>query len=64
MPRSRNTVGRHVELLAVLMTDDPGDDSRRRAEGRAQAGSAPPGMAAGSPGDGSSTSAPDGGTSG
>ena len=27
MPRSRNTIGRYVELLAVLMTDNPGDDS-------------------------------------
>ena len=27
MPRSRNTIGRYVELLVVLMTDNPGDDS-------------------------------------
>lgn len=27
MPRSRNTIGRYVELLAALMTDNPGDDS-------------------------------------
>jgi len=27
MPRSRNTIGRYVELLAVLVTDNPGDNS-------------------------------------
>lgn len=26
MPRSRNTIGQYVELLAVLMTDNPGHD--------------------------------------
>lgn len=27
LPRSRDTIGRYVELLAVLMADNPGDDS-------------------------------------
>ena len=27
MPRNRNTIGRYVEVLAVLMTDNPADGS-------------------------------------